>query len=45
MSALFPTTEQAFLNISGVGYTKLKMYGKTFLDEISKFTAAHNIAI
>ena len=36
MSTLFPTTENAFLNISGVGDTKLKMYGKVFLNETLK---------
>jgi len=41
MSALFPTTEEEFLNISGVGDTKLKMYGKYFLNEISKFVTSH----
>jgi len=38
MASKFPKNETELLNISGVGATKLKRFGKVFLSEIEKFT-------
>lgn len=39
MCTILPTTEIEFLNIKGVGHSKLAKYGKIFLDEINDYLA------
>lgn len=41
MCALMPKTEEEFLEVNGVGPTKLKRYGKSFLEEISNEPGDH----
>ena len=40
MAAFAPCSEEDFLKISGVGDTKLKLYGKQFLEAISNYVAS-----
>ena len=42
MATLKPQTEQAFLEIKGVGDKKLLQYGDIFIAEISEFISASN---
>lgn len=39
MSRKLPTTDEAFLQISGVGSTRLKSYGRYFMEIIFKFSS------
>jgi len=39
MCKTLPSTDAGFLEVSGVGQTKLKQYGKIFMAEIKRFTA------
>jgi len=41
MSRLRPTTQQAFMNVSGVGERKMQLFGKRFLEEIARFLTGH----
>ncbi len=43
MSALYPTTEEEFLKIGGVGQKKLENYGGLFMDEVKKHLSAQGI--
>lgn len=43
MSSTLPCTEEDFLNISGVGETKLERYGSDFLDIIREYAKDNNI--
>ncbi len=39
MCKTLPSTDAGFLEVSGVGQTKLKQYGKIFMAEIKRFTS------
>jgi len=39
MCELLPSTDERFLEVSGVGSRKLEQYGKIFMDEIRRFTS------
>jgi len=43
MSVLYPQTESAFLEISGVGNQKLEQFGELFMDAIEDYVQAHDI--
>lgn len=39
MAAKMPVTEEAFLEVNGVGTAKLERYGEVFMDEIKSYSA------
>lgn len=39
MAAKMPVTEEAFLEVNGVGAAKLERYGEAFMDEIKSYSA------
>ncbi|MDN4607237.1 DNA helicase RecQ [Sporosarcina highlanderae] len=39
MAAKMPVTEEAFLEVNGVGAAKLERYGKVFIEEIKSYSA------
>ena len=43
MAAFAPTTEENMLKISGVGETKLKLYGSQFIEAISNYVSKKTI--
>ncbi|MFC0270794.1 DNA helicase RecQ [Metabacillus herbersteinensis] len=44
MSGIFPTTEEAFLNVKGVAQTKLERYGEEFIEVIKKYVEENGVA-
>jgi ATP-dependent DNA helicase RecQ len=42
MCKLMPQTEQAFLNVSGVGKVKMERYGEAFISEITQYLSSVN---
>jgi len=43
MATLFPQTESAFLEISGVGHQKLEQFGESFISAICNYMELHDI--
>ena len=43
MSAKHPTTDNAFLEVNGVGHKKLARYGEVFMDAIRKYMSGENV--
>jgi len=45
MAAKYPLTEEAFLDINGVGDVKLQAYGEMFLSRINQYVESHNLNV
>ncbi|WP_368645082.1 DNA helicase RecQ [Alkalibacterium putridalgicola] len=45
MSAKYPLTEAAFLDINGVGDVKLQAYGEAFLAQINEYVESHALDV